>query len=150
MPLTAEPFGALPGGSPVICYTLSRPGGLTLRVLTSGGIVQSLEVPDAHGDMANVVLGFASLHWYLAPDNTYFGGLIGRFANRLAGGRFSLDDQNYTVDVNDGGDCLHGGRSGFDRQLWHAEALSDNDLRLSLTSPDGDQGFPDRLNIEVT
>jgi aldose 1-epimerase len=150
MALTAEPFGALPDGSPVICYTLSRPGGLTLRVLTYGGIVQSLEVPDAHGDMANVVLGFASLHGYLASEKTYFGGLIGRFANRLAGGRFNLDDKSYTVDVNDGGNCLHGGRSGFDSQLWHAEPLGDNELRLSLTSPDGDQGFPGRLNVEVT
>ena len=150
MPQTAEPFGTLPDGSPVIRYTLSRPGGLTLRVLTYGGIVQSLEVPDAHGDVANVVLGFASLHEYLASDNTYFGGLIGRFANRLAGGRFSLDDKSYTVDVNAAGNCLHGGRSGFDKRLWHAEPLSDNELRLSLTSPDGDQGFPGRLNVEVT
>ena len=142
MALTAEPFGTLPDGATVICHTLSRPGELTLRMLTYGRIVQSLEVPDAHGDMANVVLGSASLHGYLASDNTYFGGLIGRFANRLAGGRFNLDDKSYTVDVNDGGNCLHGGRSGFDRQLWHAEPLSDNELRLSLTSPGGDQGSP--------
>src|SRR5450756_3216471 len=100
MALTAEPFGALPDGSPVSRYTLSRPGVLPLRVLTYGGIVQILEVPDAHGDVANVVLGFASLHGYLASDNTYFGGLIGRFANRLAGGRVNLDDKSYTVAVS--------------------------------------------------
>ena len=150
MPLTAEPFGALPDGSPVICYTLSRPGGLTLRVLTYGGIVQSLEVPDAHGGVASVVLGFASLHGYLAAGDAYFGGLVGRFANRLAGGRFSLDGESYAVDVNAEGNCLHGGRSGFDKRLWHAEPFSDNELRLSLISPDGDQGFPGRLNVEVT
>jgi aldose 1-epimerase len=108
-----------------MCHTLSRPGGLTLRVLTYGGMVQSLEVPDAHGDMANVALGVALLHGHLASDNTYFGGLIDRFANRLAGGRFNLDDKIHAVDVNDEGNCLHGGRSGFDSQLWHAEPLGD-------------------------
>lgn len=150
MSLTAEPFGALPDGSPVIRYTLSGAGGLTLRVLTYGAIVQSLDVPDARGQLANVVLGFASLPGYLAGTKPYFGGLIGRFANRIAGGRFSLDGHDYEVDVNAAGSCLHGGGHGFDKRLWHAEPLSDDGLCLSLTSPDGDQGFPGRLNAEVT
>jgi aldose 1-epimerase len=150
MPLTAEPFGSLPGGNAVTRFTVSQPGGLTLRVLTYGGIVQSLEVPDARGRVANVVLGFASLQGYLAAPDPYFGALVGRFANRLAGGRFSLDDKSYAVDVNAAGNCLHGGKDGFDKRLWHAEPLSDHELRLSLTSPDGDQGFPGRLNVEVT
>jgi aldose 1-epimerase len=150
MPLTAKPFGALPDGSPVTRYTLSRPGGLTLRVLTYGGIVQSLDVPDARGQVANVVLGFASLSGYLDATDAYFGSLVGRFANRLAGGRFILDGNTYAVDVNAGGNCLHGGRTGFDKRLWHAEPLSDSELRLSLTSPAGDQGFPGRLDVEVT
>ena len=150
MSLAAEPFGALPDGSPVLRYTLSRPGGLTLRVLTYGGIVQSLQVPDTRGQVANVVLGFASLDGYLAATDAYFGALVGRFANRIAGGRFSLDDKSYVVDVNAAGNCLHGGRTGFDKRLWRAEAFSDNELRLSLTSSDGDQGFPGRLSVEVT
>jgi aldose 1-epimerase len=150
MSLTAEPFGALPDGSPVIRYTLRRRGGPTLRVLTYGGIVQSLEVPDARGRVANVVLGFVSLHEYLAATDAYFGALVGRFASRLAGGRFPLEDKNYAVDVNAAGNCLHGGRTGFDQRLWHAEPLSGNELRLTLTSPDGDQGFPGRLDVEVT
>jgi len=83
MALTAEPFGALPDGLPVMRYTLSQPSGLTLRVLTDGGIVQSLEVPDARGRVVNVVLGFASLHGYLEATDAYFGGLVGRLANRL-------------------------------------------------------------------
>src|SRR5674476_1463812 len=99
MSLIAEPFGALPDGSPVVRYTLSRMGGLTLRVLTYGGIVQSLEVPDARGRVANVVLGFASLPGYLEATDAFFGGLVGRYANRLAGGRFPLDDNSYAVDV---------------------------------------------------
>lgn len=90
MSLTAEPFGALPDGSPVIRHTLSRTGGLTLRVLTYGGIVQSLEVPDARARVTNVVLGFTSLDGYLKASDAYFGGLVGRFADRLAGGRFTL------------------------------------------------------------
>jgi aldose 1-epimerase len=123
---------------------------MTVQLLTYGGIVQSLEVPDARGQVANVVLGFASLQGYLAAPDPYFGALVGRFANRLAGGRFSLDDKSYAVDVNAAGNCLHGGKDGFDKLLWHAEPLSDHELRLSLTSPDGDQGFPGRLNVEVT
>jgi aldose 1-epimerase len=123
---------------------------MTVQLLTYGGIVQSLEVPDARGQVANVVLGFASLQGYLAAPDPYFGALVGRFANRLAGGRFSLDDKSYAVDVNAAGNCLHGGKDGFDKRLWHAEPLSDHELRLSLTSPDGDQGFPGRLNVEVT
>jgi aldose 1-epimerase len=86
MTLTAEPFGSLPDGSRVSRYTLSRAGGLTLRILTHGGIVQSLEVPDARGRVANVVLGFSSLQGYLTGTDPYFGALIGRFANRLATG----------------------------------------------------------------
>jgi len=150
MSLTAEPFGALPDGSPVVRYTLSRAGGLTLRVLTYGGIVQSLKVPDARGRVANVVLGFASLDGYLEATDAFFGGLVGRFANRLAGGRFRLDDNSYAVDVNAAGNCLHGGTTGFDKRLWRAEPLGDHELRLSLTSADGDQGFPGRLDVEVT
>jgi len=150
MSLTAEPFGALPDGSPVVRHTLSRTGGLTLRVLTYCGIVQSLEVPDASGRVVNVVLGFASLPGYLEATDAFFGGLVGRFANRLAGGRFSLDDKSYAVDVNAASNCLHGGRAGFDKRLWRAEPLGDHELRLSLTSADGDQGFPGRMDVEVT
>lgn len=150
MSLTVEPFGALPDGSPVVRYTLSHVGGLALRVLTYGGIVQSLEVPDARGRVANVVLGFASLDGYLEATDAFFGGLVGRFANRIAGGRFPVDDNSYEVDVNAAGNCLHGGSTGFDKRLWRAEPLGDHELRLSLTSADGDQGFPGRLDVEVT
>jgi aldose 1-epimerase len=101
--LTVEPFGTLPDGSPVARYTLGRGGGLTLRVLTYGGIVQSLEVPDARSENANVVLGFASLEGYLGGAKAYFGALIGRFANRISDGRFSLGGREYAVDVNAGG-----------------------------------------------
>jgi aldose 1-epimerase len=97
-----------------------------------------------------VVLGFASLDGYLACTDAYFGGLVGRFANRLAGGRFRLDAKSYEVDVNAGRNCLHGGRTGFDKRLWRAEPSGEDGLRLHLTSPNGDQGFPGRLDVEVT
>jgi len=132
----------------VICYTSSRTGGPTLRVLTYGGIVQSLEVPDARARVTNVVLGFASLDGYLKASDAYFGGLVGRFAARLAGGRFTLDDKSYAVVVNAAGSCLHG--TGFDKRLWRAEPSGDHELRLSLISADRDQGFPGRLHVEVT
>src|ERR1035437_4769655 len=150
MSLTAEPFGALPDGSPVIRHTLSRTGGLTLRVLTYGGIVQSLEVPDARARVTNVVLGFASLDGDLKASDAYFGGLVGRVADRLARGRFPPDDKSYAVDVNAAGSCLHGGTTGFDKRLWRAEPSGDHELRLSLISADRDQGFPGRLHVEVT
>jgi len=153
MTLTAEPFGELADGSPVTSYTLSRTGirgGLVLRVLTYGGIVQSLEVPDSDGQVANVVLGFASLREYVQNPEAYFGAIIGRFANRLSGGRFSLDGRQCRVEVNEGGNCLHGGRAGFDQRVWQGEPLGDNVLRLRLTSADGDQGFPGQLKIAVT
>ena len=150
MPLNAEPFGTLPDGSPVTRYTLSREGGPMLRVLTYGGIVQSLEVPDARGQRANVVLGFASLDGYLNATKGYFGALVGRFADRIAGGRFTLDERSYAVDVNAAGSCLHGGTTGFDKRLWRAEPYGEHELRLALTSPDGDQGFPGRLHVGVT
>lgn len=150
MALTAEPFGTLPDGSQVVRYTLSAAGGLTLRVLSYGGIVQSLDVADARGEVANVVLGFASLDGYLGAADAYFGSLVGRFANRLAGGHLTVDDKSYDVDRNVSGNCLHGGRAGFDKRLWLAEPLSQDALRLTLTSPAGDQGFPGRLDVEVT
>ena len=150
MSLTGDPFGTLADGLPVIRYTLSRAGGLTLRVLTYGGVVQSLEVPDTRGRVANVVLGFPSLDEYLEASGLYFGGLVGRFANRIAGGRFGLDGKSYAVDVNAGGHCLHGGRTGFDKRPWQAQPISDHELRLTLTSADGDRGFPGRLRVEVT
>jgi len=150
MALSVEPFGALPDGSPVLRYTLGGTRGLALRVLTYGGIVQSLDVPDAAGKVANVVLGFTSVQGYVEDADPYFGGLIGRFANRLAGGRFDLDDRSHAVDVNADGNCLHGGGTGFDKKIWQAEPFGDHALRLRLTSPDGDQGFPGRLGVEVT
>ncbi len=149
--ITGEPFGSA-NGSPVDRYTLTNGSGMRVRILTYGGVVQSIDVPDAHGRSANVVLGFGALEGYLAP-NPYFGALIGRFANRIHGGRFSLDGAMYQLPANDGPNTLHGGPQGFDKQVWQASSACDGTsarVTLQHTSPDGDQQFPGVLSTTVT
>jgi aldose 1-epimerase len=105
---SVEPFGATPDGTAVERWTLSN-GDTTMRVLTFGGVIQTLEVPDAEGEVENVVLGFADLEGYVSEDDPYFGSLIGRYGNRIAEGRFTLDGATYQLPLNDGPNTLHGG-----------------------------------------
>ncbi|MGW0827945.1 aldose epimerase family protein [Streptomyces sp. NPDC002845] len=144
----SEPFGTLSDGTPVHRWTLER-GGTRVRVLTYGGIVQSVEVPDHDGRLADVVLGFADLHGYLAHPGPYFGALVGRYANRIAGGRFPLDGRVYVLARNNAPNSLHGGQNGFDKQVWEAEPVR-HGVRLFRVSPDGEEGFPGRLEVSVT
>ncbi len=141
-----EPFGALPGGAGVDRYTLSN-GSMTVKILTYGGIVQELWVPDRRGRKANVTLGFKDLDGYLSDayikSNPYFGALIGRYGNRIALGRFTLDGTQYSLDINNDPNSLHGGFEGFDRKIWTASKLSDG-VRLSYTSPAGEGCTPSR------
>jgi aldose 1-epimerase len=149
---SVEPFGKAPDGTPVERWTLSN-GDVTMRVLTWGGVIQTLEMPDAHGDVDNVVLGFADLAGYVGDDDPYFGSLIGRYGNRIAGGSFTLDGTTYQLPVNNGPNTLHGGPTGFDDQVWEATDVTDDEeaaLRLHLVSPDGDQGFPGTVTTTVT
>ncbi|GAA4106102.1 aldose epimerase family protein [Actinomadura miaoliensis] len=155
--ITKEPFGKLPDGTAVERYTLSNGRGMTVRVLTYGGIVQSLEVPDRRGRTGNVALGFGSLAGYLSPtyqdENPYFGALIGRYGNRIGKARFTLDGKTYRLGANDGDNSLHGGDKGFDEKVWKAEPARDGDevsLRLSYTSRDGEEGYPGTLETTVT
>jgi len=149
--IEAEPFGSLRGES-VERYTLAN-SGMQVRILTYGGILQSIDVPDRAGHVANVSLGFATLDQYV-QGSPFFGALIGRFANRIAGGRFTLDGVTYEVPVNDGPNSLHGGLVGFDKRIWQASPVQASDdavgLKLSLFSPHGDQGYPGALSVEVT
>jgi aldose 1-epimerase len=148
--ITSEPFGSLRGAS-VERYTLAN-GGMQVRILTYGGIIQSLDVADRAGHLANVSLGFGTLDEYVA-GSPFFGALIGRFANRIAGGRFKLDGVTYEVPVNNGPNSLHGGLEGFDKRVWQASPAQGSDavsLKLALLSPDGDQGYPGALSVEVT
>jgi aldose 1-epimerase len=146
-----EDFGALPDGTRVHRWTLAR-GGTRLRVLSYGGIVQSLEVPDRDGAHANVALGFAGLGDYV-ERSPYFGALIGRYGNRIAHGRFPLDGRTHRAPVNDGPNSLHGGDTGFDKRLWkvepHDRAPGGTGLRLRYVSPDGEAGYPGTLHVQV-
>ncbi|WAL63593.1 galactose mutarotase [Amycolatopsis cynarae] len=159
--ISKEYFGQA-DGTAVYRYTLGNARGMRVRILSYGGIIQTLEVPDRHGHRANVVLGFPTLADYVAKNSpaagggVYFGALVGRYANRIAKGTFTLDGRTYHLPVNNNGNSLHGGTSGFDQKVWGAEevpAISGRGtagLRLSLTSPDGDQGYPGTLRATVT
>jgi aldose 1-epimerase len=132
-------------------YTLENENGLRVRITNYGGIVLSLEVPDREGENGNVVLGFDTLDEYLA-GHPYFGALIGRYGNRIAAGSFRLDGREYELARNNGPNHLHGGERGFDKMVWQAEpvvtALGES-LKLTAMSPDGDEGYPGNLNVEV-
>jgi aldose 1-epimerase len=146
--MQAEPFGTTADGVAVTRHTLAR-GALRVQVLDYGGIVSRIEVPDRAGRVANVVLGAAGLAGYAASD-AHFGALIGRYANRIAGGRFKLDGQTYQLPRNEGRNTMHGGPEGFDRRVWRVEAADATSLTLAYRSPDGEQGFPGNLDVTVT
>ncbi|MFI6204899.1 aldose epimerase family protein [Streptomyces sp. NPDC051041] len=144
----SELFGTLSDGTPVHRWTLER-AGVRVRVLSYGGIVQSVEVPDRDGRRADVVLGFADLDGYLTHPEPYFGALVGRYANRIARGRFALDGRTYALARNNGPNSLHGGERGFDKRVWDAAEV-EHGVRLTRVSPDGEEGFPGRLEVAAT
>lgn len=147
--MTPERVGATADGTPIHRWTLER-ARTRVRLLTYGGIVQSVEVPARDGSLADVVLGFREPRDYLNSHGPYFGALIGRYANRIGGAAFTLDGRTYQLPRNDGPNCLHGGERGFDRRVWDAEPAGDSAIRLSRVSPDGEEGFPGRLTVSVT
>ncbi|GLW08510.1 aldose 1-epimerase [Microtetraspora sp. NBRC 13810] len=144
-----EEFGTLPSGEPVERHILGTGDGLRVSVLTYGAIIQSVEAPDAAGGRADVALGCATLPGYLERSR-YFGALVGRYGNRIAGGRFTLDGRTYDLARNQGTNSLHGGLRGFDKRLWRAEEAGDGRLRLGYVSPDGEEGYPGTLTVSVT
>ncbi len=150
--LTQTPFGTTADGEAVTMYTLTRAGGMEVRLLNYGGIITSLKVPDRNGRLEDVVLGFDTLAPYL-ERHPYFGALIGRYGNRIAGGQFTLDGTTYTLAQNDGPNHLHGGLKGFDRVVWQAEPFEEPGrvgVVLTYTSPDGEEGYPGTLRAKVT
>jgi aldose 1-epimerase len=162
-------FGHLPdGGQAVDKYTLSNKHGMSVAILTYGGIIQSLTVPDRNGNGANVTLGFADIAGYTSDaylkSNPYFGAIIGRYGNRIGGAKFTLDGTTYTLDKNNGPNHLHGGFKGFDKFVWNAEEVDGTDtvgLRLSRLSKEGEgcipnpptnpctTGYPGNLKVSV-
>lgn len=146
-----ELFGRLADGTKVYRWSLEN-GGTRMKVLSYGGVVQSLEIPDRRGRYANVSLGFDNLDDYVARS-PHFGALIGRYGNRIAKGRFTLDGKEYQLSVNDGENSLHGGALGFDYRVWDVEPFtrgSDTGLVLHYTSVDGEMGYPGTLKAKVT
>lgn len=146
------PFGTTPAGKAVERHTLTNANGLSCSVITYGGIVTALEVPDRAGKAADIVLGHDTLDGYLS-DTAYLGAIVGRVANRIAHGRFTLDGVSYALATNNGPNTLHGGVVGFNRAVWAAapgETADGPFLALSHVSPDGDEGFPGNLRVTVT
>jgi len=130
-------------------YTLSNTSGMQAKILNYGGIVTSLIVPDKQGNMGDVILGFTSFEGYRQKNDPYFGALVGRYANRIAGGKFTLDGKTYTLATNDHGNSLHGGIKGFDKVMWKAERSGDSSLKLTYHSKDGEEGYPGNLDAQV-
>lgn len=150
--ITKADFGKTPEGQAVEIYTLRNTKGTEARILTYGGIVQSLCVPDKNGKLADVVLGYDNLQGYL--DKTpYFGALIGRYGNRIGGAQFTLAGQTYKLAQNNNGNSLHGGVKGFDKVVWKVEEAEVGkhgpELELSYVSKDGEEGFPGNLKVKA-
>jgi aldose 1-epimerase len=150
--VTKAEFGKTPDGKGVDLYTLTNAHGMKAKIINYGGIVTELEAPDRDGKMGDVVLGFDNLKSYLA-GSPYFGALVGRVANRIAKGRFTLDGKEYKLFVNNGPNALHGGEKGFDKVVWRAEPEETKDgpaLKLTYLSPSGEEGYPGNLTVRVT
>jgi aldose 1-epimerase len=140
-------LGTTPDGTTVDLYTLTSEG-IEVGVMTLGARVVSIKTPDRDGKMANVVLGYGALDGYLADKSTYFGAIVGRYGNRIALGKFSIDGHTYQVPTNNNGNSLHGGTVGFDRLVWQGRAIADG-VEMTLVSKDGDQGYPGTLTAHV-
>jgi len=148
---TSEVFGQA-DGQEVRLYTLTNAHGIEARVSTYGATIVSLKTPDRDGHLANIVLGFDRLESYLAGAVPYYGATVGRYANRIAKGRFTLEGRSYQLTLNDGPNSLHGGSRGFDKRVWIADAGGGaaNSLRLTYVSAAGEEGYPGELTAHVS
>ncbi len=141
-------FGSAKDGREASLYRISAENGSSVSVTDFGAHLVSVKVPDSDGGMADVVLGFDTVAGYQQYGG-YLGGTIGRFGNRIAGGRFTLNDKTYQLALNDGENTLHGGDEGFDQKWWDAEIVSDNAVKFSYVSPDGEENYPGTLRVSV-
>ncbi|HEY3394184.1 MAG TPA: aldose epimerase family protein [Lacipirellulaceae bacterium] len=152
MKLEKAPFGKLEDGREVTQFSLANANGLTMKLINYGAIVVSLETPDRNGKKANINLGFPNLAGY-QERHPYFGSTVGRYANRIAGAKFTLDGKEYTLFANNNGNHLHGGEKGLDKVLWKAEPMQTDDavgVKFTYDSPDGEEGYPGKLSIAAT
>ena len=146
-------FGRMPDGRPVYAVTMHNAHGITVCIITYGARVQSIITPDRHGHLADIALGYANLAGYLINADPYFGASVGRYANRIARGRFTLDGRPYQLTINDGPNSLHGGIKGFDRHLWRIMRIHQGrtaSVTMRLVSPNGDQGYPGTLIVTAS
>ena len=150
--ISKSAFGTLPDGTAVDLYTLTNADGLVCKIITYGAVITELHVPDRTGRMGDVVLGFDNLAQYLGY-NPCFGAVVGRVANRIARGKFTIDGRTYTLAINNPPNTLHGGIKGFDKVVWTAEAVDGPNgpsVVLNHVSPDGNEGFPGTLKVKLT
>ena len=147
MSVTITPFGKMPDGEDVLCYTITNASGANCSLLNYGATWQSMRVPNRNGDWVDVVLGFDALEDYQNQE-WYVGATIGRVANRIGGARFTLGGQEYRLFANDCGNCSHGGKIGFDKRIWKADP-EENAVVFSLFSPNGEENFPGSLSAMV-
>jgi aldose 1-epimerase len=151
MPISRQAFGRTSDGTPIERYTLTNANGLEAAIMTYGGTLTALRVPDRAGEFGDIVLGFDTLEPYLA-DHPFFGALVGRFCNRIAGAQFTLNGTTYSLARNDGPNHLHGGPHGFHRAIWRASERPSGEgpsLALHYLSRDGEEGYPGNLSVDV-
>ncbi|MFD1469078.1 galactose-1-epimerase [Hymenobacter caeli] len=153
---TSAAFGKTPDGTEARLFTLTNAHGMVVTISTYGGTITGIRVPDKDGKVGDVVLGFDELSGYLSPafvkSNPYFGALIGRYGNRIKGGKFVLEGKTYTLPTNNGPNSLHGGKDGFNHKLWAAtpaRATDGQSLTLHYLSQDGEEGYPGTLDVTV-
>jgi aldose 1-epimerase len=152
-PIAKAEFGKLPDGTVVESYTLHNSHGASATIITYGATLTQLLVPDKNGKMGDVVLGFDKLESYEGDPHPYFGATIGRYGNRIANGKFTLDGKEYHLPINNGPNSLHGGKLGFDRRVWKAEpteSAEGESVRFTYVSADGQEGYPGTLTAHVT
>ena len=149
--VTRAPFGTMPDGTPVEIFTLTNQRGMVVRIITYGAIIQSIRVPDKNGRVADVVIGHDTLEGYRTASR-FFGAVVGRYGNRIAKGKFTLDGHEYMLTVNNGPNHLHGGTVGFDKVVWTPMTFvgTGTSVSLSRASPDGEEGYPGTLQVTVT
>src|SRR5271157_2536051 len=158
MRIVKDPYGQLPDGTWIEQYTLSNPNGLKVKIINYGAVITAVETPDRKGKIENITLHRDSLADYMEtkdgkPSTPYFGATIGRYGNRIAKGRFSLNGKEYTLATNNGPNALHGGLKGFDKVVWKAEPVETPDtvgVVFTYTSPDDEEGYPGTLKTKVT
>lgn len=148
--LYSRDFESVTNGEKTELYTLRNARGMQVSITNYGARIVQILVPDRHGNKVDVVLGFDDLQKYKDANSAYYGAIVGRYANRIANGTFTLHGKKYELNKNNAGLTLHGGANGFNKQVWHVKTITDSTISLSYLSKDGEEGFPGNLKIEVT